>query len=155
MRCPCALWKWKVRLWWWFLWWGVPRGLLSDWRWVNSAFLRDIRRIGGYWSRDWTENSVYVHGVLFFEYRLHKLLVYTWRHSGRVGGQEQKHFSPLVTKLHFHVNSWRKNYIVFTPSVAALSRGCKPRIKRRFEIIELSELKALVQNKIKTKKKEK
>ena len=90
-----------------------------------------------------------------FEYCLHKLLVCTWCHGGRVGGQEQKHFSPLVTKLHFHVNSWRKNYIVFTPSVAALSRGCKPRIKRRFEIIELSELKALVQNKIKTKKKEK
>ena len=25
-----------------------------------------------------------------------------------VGGQEQKHFSPLGTKLHFHVNSLRK-----------------------------------------------
>ena len=33
------------------------------------------------------------------------------RDGGRVGGQEQKHLSPLGTKLHFHVNSSRKNYI--------------------------------------------
>ena len=37
-----------------------------------------------------------------------KLLVYTWRHGGYVGGQEQKHFSPLGTKPYFHVNSSRK-----------------------------------------------
>ena len=56
------------------------------------------------------------------------LLVCTWRHGGHVGGQEQKHFSPLGTKLYFHVNSSRKNSIVLTPNMAALSRGCKPRI---------------------------
>ena len=35
---------------------------------------------------------------------------YCWFVSdgGCVGGQEQKHFSPLVTKLYFHVNSSRK-----------------------------------------------
>ena len=42
--------------------------------------------------------------------------------------QEQKHFSPLGTKLHLHVNSARKNSILLTPYMAALSRGCKPRI---------------------------
>ena len=36
------------------------------------------------------------------------LLVWKSRHGGHVGGQEQKHFSPLGTKLHFHVNSSRK-----------------------------------------------
>ena len=56
------------------------------------------------------------------------LLVCTWRHGGHVGGQEQKHFSPLGTKLHFHVNYSRKSSIVLTPNMAALSRGCKPRI---------------------------
>ena len=58
------------------------------------------------------------------------LLVRTWRHGGHVGGQEQKHFSPLGTKLYFHVNSWRKNSIVLTPNMAPLSRGCKPRMKQ-------------------------
>ena len=37
--------------------------------------------------------------------------------GGHVGGQEQKHLSPLATKLDFHVNS-----------SAALSRGSEPRI---------------------------
>ena len=31
-------------------------------------------------------------------------------HGGCVGGQEQKHFSPLGTNLYFHVNSSRKKY---------------------------------------------
>ena len=35
----------------------------------------------------------------------------------------------LGTKLYFHVNSWRKYSFVLTPNMAALSRGCKPRIK--------------------------
>ena len=39
------------------------------------------------------------------------LLVCTWRHSGHVGGQEQKPFSHLGTKPYFHVNSSRKNSI--------------------------------------------
>ena len=51
-----------------------------------------------------------------------------WRHSSHVDGQEQKHFSPLGTELYFHVNSLRKNSFVSTPNIAALSRGCKPRI---------------------------
>ena len=58
------------------------------------------------------------------------LLVCTWRHGGHVGGQEQKHFSPLGTKLYFHVNFSRKYSFVLSPNMAALSRGCKPRIKR-------------------------
>ena len=58
------------------------------------------------------------------------LLVCRWRHGGHVGGQEQKHYSPLGTKLYFHVNSSRKNYIVLTLHMAALSRGHKPRIER-------------------------
>ena len=45
----------------------------------------------------------------------------SWRHGGHVGGQEQKHF-------YFHVNSSRKYSFVLTPNMAALSRGCKPRI---------------------------
>ena len=40
-----------------------------------------------------------------------------------------KHFSPLGTKRYFPVNSSRKNSIVLTPNMAALSRGCKPRIR--------------------------
>ena len=56
------------------------------------------------------------------------LLVCTWRHGGHVASQEQKHFSPLGTKLHLHVNSARKNSVALTPYMAALSRGCKPRI---------------------------
>ena len=35
---------------------------------------------------------------------------------------------PLGTKLYFHVNSWRKNYIVLTFNIITFSRGCKPRI---------------------------
>ena len=57
-----------------------------------------------------------------------QLLVCTRRHGGHVGGQEQKHFSPLGTKLYFHVNSLRKNCPVLTTNMTALSRGCEPRI---------------------------
>ena len=39
-----------------------------------------------------------------------------------------KAFSPLGTKLYFHVNSARKYSFVLTPNMAALLRGCKPRI---------------------------
>ena len=42
------------------------------------------------------------------------LLVCTWRHVG--------------TKLHFHLNTSRKNYIALTLNMAALSQGCKSRI---------------------------
>ena len=34
---------------------------------------------------------------------------------------------PLGTKLYFYVNSSRKNSIVLTPNMTALSSGCKPR----------------------------
>ena len=63
-----------------------------------------------------------------FAIRIFLLLVCTWRHGGHVGGQAQKHFSPLGTKLYFHVNSSRKYSFVLTPNMAALSHGCKPRI---------------------------
>ena len=56
------------------------------------------------------------------------LLVCTWRHGGRVDGQELKHLSPCGTKLHFHEYSSWKNSVVLTTKMAALSRGCKPRI---------------------------
>ena len=48
------------------------------------------------------------------------LLVWTWRHGGYVGCQEQKDFSPLGTRLYFryfHGNASRKNSIVLTPKV--------------------------------------
>ena len=44
--------------------------------------------------------------------------------------KKQKHFSPLGTELYFHVNSSRRNSIVLTPKMAALLRGCKPRIHK-------------------------
>ena len=44
------------------------------------------------------------------------LLVCTWRHGGHVGGQEQKHLSPLGTKRHFHVNYWEKNLLYWPPT---------------------------------------
>ena len=62
------------------------------------------------------------------EFRHTGLLVCTWRHGGHVGDQEQKHFSPRGTKLYFHVNFSRKYSFVLSPNMAALSRGCKPRI---------------------------
>ena len=34
----------------------------------------------------------------------------------------------MGTKLYFHINSWRKNYIVLTFNIITFSRGCKPRI---------------------------
>ena len=43
------------------------------------------------------------------------LLVCTWCHSSHVGGQEQKHFSPLRTKLYFHVNYSRKKFYCIDP----------------------------------------
>ena len=55
------------------------------------------------------------------------LLVCTWRHGGHVDDQEPKHLSPL-TKLHFDANSSGNNSVVLTTNMAALSRGCKPRI---------------------------
>ena len=61
----------------------------------------------------------------------------TWRHGSHVGGHERKHFSPLGTKLYFHVNSSRLNYIVLTIDMAALSRGCKPRIDRFTHVINI------------------
>ena len=48
------------------------------------------------------------------------LLVWTWRHGGHVGGQEQKDFSPLGTKLYFryfHVNSSEKILLFWPPKL--------------------------------------
>ena len=65
-----------------------------------------------------------------YRHRSKVLLACTWRHGGDAGGQEQKHLSPLGTKLYFHVNWSRKNSVGLTPNMAALSRGCKLRIVR-------------------------
>ena len=59
------------------------------------------------------------------------LLVCTWRHGGHVGCKEQKHFSPLGTKPYFSRKFFEKK-IVLTTNIAALSRGCKPRINHVF-----------------------
>ena len=61
------------------------------------------------------------------QFWMEELLVCTWRHTSHVGGQEQKHFSPLGNKIYFHVNSLRQNSLVLTPNMSALSRSCKPR----------------------------
>ena len=45
-----------------------------------------------------------------------------------VTSRRSSDFSPLGTKLYFHVSSLRKIYIVLTFNKAAFSRGCKPRI---------------------------
>ena len=45
------------------------------------------------------------------------LLVCTWRHGGHVGGQEQKHLSPLGTRLYFHVNYSRKIILYWSPTL--------------------------------------
>lgn len=50
------------------------------------------------------------------------LLACTWRYGDHVGGQEQKHFSPLAIQFYFHVNSSRKNSIELTPNMVALWR---------------------------------
>ena len=50
-------------------------------------------------------------------------------HNGHVGGQEQKYFSPLGTKLFsHHCKFFEKNSIVLTLNMAAFLHGCKPRI---------------------------
>ena len=57
-----------------------------------------------------------------------------------LGGQEQKYFSPLGSKLYFHANSSRKNSNVLTPYMAALSRDCKLRILSLLAIISWEHL---------------
>ena len=42
------------------------------------------------------------------------LLVCKWRHGGHVGGQEQKHFSPLGNELYFDANLAEK-FLLFWP----------------------------------------
>ena len=48
------------------------------------------------------------------------LLVCMWCHGGHVSGQEQMHFSPLGTRLYFHVNSSRKNLYCIDPQHGCL-----------------------------------
>ena len=50
--------------------------------------------------------------------------------SGHVGGQEQKQFSSLGTKLPF----LQKNVIVLTTIMAVMSDGWKPRIMQPFNV---------------------
>ena len=65
------------------------------------------------------------------------LPIWTWRHVSHVGDEEQKHFSLLGTKLHFQVNSSRKNSIVLTTNMAALLHGCKPGISSNASVQKL------------------
>ena len=51
-------------------------------------------------------------------------------------------FSSLGTKLYFHVNSLRKNYIL-TFNKATFSRGCKPRITSYLPVILLVQFDLL------------
>ena len=55
------------------------------------------------------------------------MLICTWRHGDQVGTQEQKHFFPLGTKLHFQANSSKKKIIPLTTNMATPSRGFKQR----------------------------
>ena len=73
------------------------------------------------WSK--TEPAVPSRRLLGSAGRVGSLLVCTWCHGGHVDCQEQKHFSPLGTKLYFYVNSSLKNSILLTLNMAALSRG--------------------------------
>ena len=54
--------------------------------------------------------------------------------SGHVGGQEQKQFSSLGTKLRFHKKFCKKNVIVMTTIMAVMSDGWKPRIMQPFNV---------------------
>ena len=45
------------------------------------------------------------------------LLVCTGRHDDHFGGREQKHLSPLGTKLYFHVNYSRKIILYWFPTL--------------------------------------
>ena len=81
-----------------------------------------IRLLINRWSK--TEPAIPSRRLLGSAGRVGSLLVCTWCHRSYVDGQEQKHFSPLGTKLYFHVNSTLKNSILLIPNMAALWRGC-------------------------------
>ena len=96
---------------------------------VNLVFSRQtgfssahIRLLMNRWSK--TGHAVPSRRLVGSADRVGSLLVCTWCHGGHVDGQEQKHFSPLGTKLYFHVNSSLKNSILLTLNMAALWRGC-------------------------------
>ena len=57
------------------------------------------------------------------------LLVDTRRHNGDVGDQERKGFSPLGTAP-FSCKYFQKLFIVLNTTMATLSHGYKPRIKK-------------------------
>ena len=80
-----------------------------------------IRLLINRWSKP--EPAVPSRRLLGSAGRVGSLLVCTWCHGGPVDCQEQKHFSPLGTKLYFHVNSSIKNSIILTLNMAAFSRG--------------------------------
>ena len=63
--------------------------------------------------------------------------LYTWCHSGHVGGQEQNYFSPLGTKLYFHVNSLRKIILFWPPTWPLCHVVAKPRNPTSTRIIIL------------------
>ena len=51
---------------------------------------------------------------IFADRSIWLLLVCKWRHGGHVGGQEQKHFSPLGNELYFDANLAEK-FLLFWP----------------------------------------
>ena len=65
-----------------------------------------------------SNNAFSILGFSFAEERRVHVLIFSSiaGHSGHVGGQEQKHLSPLGTKRHFYVNSSKKNSIVLIPT---------------------------------------
>ena len=87
---------------------------------------------GGQLVRTLVRSLIFIFSIIRTNWCL--ILVCMWRHGGHVGGQEQKHFAPLGTKLYFRVNSARKNSVVWPPNMTTLSRGYKPRIANRGQV---------------------
>ena len=87
----------------------------------ESSYIR--KRFSSHRSEDWFEKPTWplfhCFGTPIWPSWRHEnalLLVRTWRHGGHVGGQEQKHFAPLGTKLCCHVNSLKKNLLYWPPT---------------------------------------
>ena len=91
---------------------------LKTWPCVTAPISSQRRHSGllsfflSFSQQKWTQWTV--KQSFFYKQMTGILLVSTWRHGGHVGGQEQKHFSPLGTKRYFHGNFSRKNFIVLT-----------------------------------------
>ena len=60
------------------------------------------------------------------------LLVCKWRHGGHVGGQEQKHFSPLGNELYFDANLAEKFLLYWPPIWPPCHVVAKQEYRREF-----------------------